>query len=78
MSTKDIQIGGDHYQKMKIQPIDYILGNGLPFIEGAVVKYISRWRDKNGLEDLRKAKHLIEMLIEDEIKKEDKICLRNY
>lgn len=63
-SAKDMQIGGGHYKDMAIQPIDYICGNKLGWCEGNVVKYITRWRTKNGLEDLRKAGHYIDLLIE--------------
>jgi hypothetical protein len=59
-----MQIGGNHYERMEIQPIDFILKNGLDYCEGNVVKYISRWRHKNGIEDLKKARHYIDMLIE--------------
>ena len=58
------QVGGDHYKKWKIQPVEYIHGNNIPFIEGCVIKYISRWRDKGGVADLNKAKHFIDLLIE--------------
>lgn len=58
------QVGGNHYKNKKIQPIDYIIGNELGFCEGNVVKYITRYKDKNGLEDLKKAKQYIEFLIE--------------
>jgi hypothetical protein len=61
------QVGGDHYKKLKIQPIEYALANDLGICEHAVVKYVSRWKDKNGVEDLRKAIHYIEMLIQREI-----------
>lgn len=63
---KELQnhIGGDHYRKMAIQPIEYILANDLGFVEGAVVKYVSRWKEKGGIEDLEKARHLLAMLIE--------------
>lgn len=64
MSIKDYQIGGNHYKKEKIQPIEYIMSNELDFCEGNVVKYITRWRHKNGLEDLQKARHYIDFLIE--------------
>jgi len=64
MSAKDYQIGGSHYKDKGIQPIEYIMTNGLGFCEGNVVKYVSRWKDKNGLDDLLKAKHYIEFLIE--------------
>ena len=65
MSAKDYQIGGSHYKNKGIQPIEYIMSNGLGFCEGNVIKYISRWRDKNGLDDLLKAKHYLEFLIEE-------------
>lgn len=58
------QIGGDHYKKMKIQPTDFIMQNGLDFCQGNAIKYICRFRDKNGVQDLEKAKHYIDMLIE--------------
>ena len=60
----ETQVGGDHYKKMKIQVVEFCHANDIPFIEGAVIKYLCRWKDKNGLDDLRKAKHFIEMLIE--------------
>lgn len=65
-----IQIGGDHYKKYKIQPVEYIHANNLDFFQGSVVKYITRFRDKNGIEDLKKAKHFIDLLIELEYGKE--------
>jgi hypothetical protein len=58
------QYGGTHYKKMAIQPWDYITSNNLGYLEGNAVKYLSRWRDKNGIEDLKKAIHYIEKLIE--------------
>jgi hypothetical protein len=63
------QEGGDHYKKLKIQPIEYIHANGIPFAEGNVIKYVTRWRDKGGIKDLEKAKHFIELLLELETKK---------
>lgn len=66
MSAKDYQIGGSHYKDKGIQPIEYILANSLDFCEGNVIKYVSRWRQKNGLDDLLKAKHYLEFLIERE------------
>lgn len=59
-----LQIGGKHYKAMKIQPVEYIHANQIPFMEGSIIKYISRWRQKNGLQDLLKAKHFIDLLIE--------------
>jgi len=61
------QVGGDHYKKFKIQPLEYALENGLGVCEHAVVKYVTRWSDKNGVEDLRKAIHYLEILIQREI-----------
>ena len=58
------QIGGDHYKIYKIQPTEFIHTNSIPFIEGNVIKYICRHRSKNGIEDLKKAKHYIDLLIQ--------------
>lgn len=59
----DKQVAGNHYKDMAIQPVEYIYANGLGYFEGNVVKYVSRWRKKNGIADLEKAKHYIELLI---------------
>jgi hypothetical protein len=64
MSALDVQTGGSHYKDLKIQPVEYIHANGLGFCEGSVIKYITRWRAKNGIEDLKKARHFIDLLIE--------------
>ena len=64
MSALDSQVGGGHYKDLRIQPIEYIHANGIPFAEGCVIKYVTRWRDKGGINDLEKAKHFIELLIE--------------
>lgn len=58
------QEGGNHYKGYSIQPIEYIHANNIPFAEGSVIKYVTRWRDKNGVADLKKAIHFIELLIE--------------
>jgi hypothetical protein len=60
------QVAGDHYKKCAIQPIEYIFANQLGYAEGNCIKYLTRWKDKGGIEDLRKAKHYIELLIESE------------
>lgn len=65
----DRQVGGDHYKDMAIQPVEYIHRNGIGFCEGAIIKYVSRWRKKNGVEDLKKARHFLDLLIEMETKK---------
>lgn len=67
-SALAVQIGGGHYKGMAIQPVEYIHRNGLGYCEGAVVKYVSRWRAKGGVEDLKKARHFIDLLIEMEAK----------
>jgi hypothetical protein len=68
MSAYDKQIGGSHYKKMKIQPSQFVIENELLFPEGNVIKYICRHRYKNGKEDLEKAIHFIEMIIERDYK----------
>lgn len=64
MTANNRQEGGDHYVKHVIQPWDYITRNNMGYLEGCVIKYVSRYKDKNGLEDLLKAKHYLEKLIE--------------
>lgn len=64
MSAFDVQVGGDHYNKLKIQPAFYIHANNIPFIEGCIIKYATRWRDKGGFKDLEKIKHFVDLLIE--------------
>lgn len=63
-SALDHQEGGGHYKDLKIQPIEFIHANGIPFAEGCVIKYVTRWRAKNGLADLKKARHFLDLLIE--------------
>ena len=58
------QIGGTHYKKMKIQPSEFVMENKLLFAEGNVIKYICRHPYKDGKQDLEKAKHFIDMIIE--------------
>jgi len=62
------QVGGSHYKDFKIQPVEYIHANNIPFIEGCIIKYASRWRGKNGLEDIKKIKHFCDLLIKLESK----------
>lgn len=64
MGALDTQIGGSHYKDMAIQPIEYMVANEIGFAEGAAIKYLSRWRQKNGVEDLDKAIHIIQLLKE--------------
>lgn len=63
-SPLNTQVGGGHYKDTAVQPIVYIHANSLGFCEGNVVKYITRWRDKGGLQDLQKVKHYVDLLIE--------------
>ena len=63
VTANDRQVNGDHYKSKAIQPWDFIAANNLGYFEGNAVKYVSRWRDKGGVEDLRKAIHYIEKLI---------------
>jgi hypothetical protein len=58
------QYGGSHYKTLAIQPWDYIIQNNLGFLEGNVIKYITRWKDKEGVQDLKKARHFLDKLIE--------------
>ena len=58
------QIAGDHYKGKGIQPWDYVAANDLGYFEGTAIKYLTRWKDKGGVDDLRKAVHFIEKLIE--------------
>lgn len=67
--ANQIQVGGDHY-KRGIEPWDYIVANDLGFLEGTAIKYLTRFRLKNGVEDLRKARHYLDKLIEVESAKE--------
>ena len=63
-SALNTQQGGDHYSNKVIQPIEYIHANKMNFLEGCVVKRITRWREKDGLKDLLKIKHEVDLLIE--------------
>lgn len=64
MSALDQQVAGGHYKDKAIQPVQYIHANNLGFLEGCIVKRITRWRDKDGIKDLLKIKHEVDLLIE--------------
>jgi hypothetical protein len=64
MSANDEQIGGRHYIEKPFQPWDYIVGNKMGYLEGNIIKYVSRYKEKNGVEDLIKASHYLDKLIE--------------
>lgn len=63
-SALETQIGGNHYKDLKIQPIEFIHANNIPFCEANAIKYLCRWRNKNGKQDLEKARHYIDLLIQ--------------
>lgn len=63
-SALDVQVGGAHYKDMAIQPVEFITKNNLGFLEGSIVKRICRWRAKDGLKDLEKIKHEVDLLIQ--------------
>lgn len=63
-SSLNVQIGGNHYKNFIIQPVEYVWKNDIPFIEGSVIKYVTRWKSKGGINDLRKARHFLDLLIE--------------
>lgn len=67
MSANDTQCGGTHYKTKAIQPWDYITANDIGYLEGNIIKYVSRWKDKGGVEDLRKAQHYLSKLIEQNV-----------
>ena len=64
VKATDTQVGGNHYTKLAIQPMRYSMENGLDALQHTIIKYVTRFRDKAGIEDLEKAKHCIDMLIE--------------
>ena len=62
--AKAKQVGGKHYM-LEIQPIDFIVKNNIPFREGNVIKYVTRHKEKNGKQDIEKAIHYLQMILED-------------
>jgi hypothetical protein len=65
VSALDRQVGGQHYKSLAIQPVEFIMANQMNFNEGNVVKYVTRWREKGGIEDLRKVRHYLQFIEED-------------
>jgi len=65
MSALDKQEGGSHYKDMAIQPAKFIMANNIGFCEGNIIKYVCRYQSKNGVEDLKKARHYLDMKIEE-------------
>ena len=64
LDATQIQIGGNHYKNMKITPTEYIIANKIPWREGNAIKYISRHKFKNGKEDIQKAIHCLQLILE--------------
>ena len=60
----DRQVGGGHYKILKIQPVEFIHANNLGFLEGCIIKRATRWRDKDGVQDLEKIIHEAQLLID--------------
>lgn len=76
MSSSNNEVGGNHYKKLKISPVEYIRANNLDFFEGNVVKYVSRHRYKNGAEDIVKCVDYLRMILEDEYDKKLIFCVQ--
>jgi hypothetical protein len=64
LSSLSTQIGGSHYKEFKIQPVEFCYINNIPYLEATAIKYLCRWRKKGGVQDLEKAKHFIDLLID--------------
>ena len=64
MTAWDQQVAGSHYKDLPIQPAEFLQVNNVPWLEANVMKYVMRWRDKIGVEDVRKARHYLDMLME--------------
>ena len=62
--ASDLQIGGGHYKMMAIQPMHFSMVNKLDALQHTIIKYVVRFREKNGVQDLEKAKHCIDLLIQ--------------
>ena len=60
------QVAGSHYKDLAIQPVEYIIGNNLSYLQGSVIKYVTRYKSKGGVEDLQKAIHFLQMMIHEE------------
>ncbi len=77
MTANNKQHGGNHYKKYgDLQPWDVVVQWNLGYLEGTALKYIARWRDKNGIEDIQKAIHFLEKLVEVEKQKQQDVDLK--
>lgn len=63
-SALNQQVGGSHYRDLAIQPAEYVQRNKLGFLEGSVVKYVTRHKAKHGKQDIEKAIHCLQLLLE--------------
>ncbi|HUH57509.1 MAG TPA: DUF3310 domain-containing protein [Pseudomonadales bacterium] len=73
----DIQVGGGHYKDLAIQPVEYNHANGLGYLEGNVVKYVTRHKAKNGAQDIRKAIHYLELVLQLEYADVDEMAFKH-
>ena len=64
LGALDKQEGGGHYKGLAIQPVEYITANDISYLEGNVIKYVTRHKNKNGIEDIKKAIHYLELIIQ--------------
>lgn len=64
MNALDVQVGGGHYKDLPIQPVEYCMKNNLNYCQANIVKYATRYKEKNGVEDLKKIKHYVDLIIE--------------
>ena len=83
MGANDIQIGGTHYKDREYEHWDFVCDTGIHYLKGCATKYVSRWRDKNGLQDLEKSLHYIDKSMEKRIRPMDftaegSIALRKF
>lgn len=63
-SVLETQVGGSHYKNMTMQPVEFAVKANLSFIQGSIVKYVSRYKSKNGKQDIDKAIHFAKLAIE--------------
>lgn len=73
----DIQVGGGHYKDLAIQPVEYNHANGLGYLEGNVIKYVTRHKAKNGAQDIRKAIHYLELILQLEYGDVDEMAFKH-
>lgn len=64
MTANNYQVGGTHYKKQSYQHWDFVINNQIPYMEAQIIRYVSRYRHKNGIQDLHKAKHFASKMIE--------------